>query len=227
MKPLFLAVICGCHAGLFREALHEIYIPRIQRGNASFTAKTLGARSALLSVLVHFFENSRWVSPVETGVEGQRLTEDDQLFILMQAALHLTVTRGLQTPEVRLCYERAELLCHSQRTMGAILFVSLYLGLKAEALHLTDRTDEALEAIDNAEALVESFEEGCLSAELGRLRGVVLAARGAGEAEVEAAFCRAIQTAKLQKSISLIKCAEASYAAFRAACAAPPGFRTA
>jgi hypothetical protein len=28
MEPLFLAVICGCNAGLFREALHEVYIPR-------------------------------------------------------------------------------------------------------------------------------------------------------------------------------------------------------
>jgi hypothetical protein len=43
MEPLFLAVICGCRAGLFREALHEIYIPRIQRGNASFAANVLGA----------------------------------------------------------------------------------------------------------------------------------------------------------------------------------------
>ena len=51
-----LAVICGCNAGLFREALHEVYIPRIQRGNASFAANVLGARGALLSVLVHFFE---------------------------------------------------------------------------------------------------------------------------------------------------------------------------
>jgi hypothetical protein len=30
MEPLFLAVICGCNAGLFREVLHEVYIPRIQ-----------------------------------------------------------------------------------------------------------------------------------------------------------------------------------------------------
>jgi hypothetical protein len=51
--------ICGCSAGLYREALHEIYIPRIQRGNASFAAKVLGVRGALLSVLVHFFENGR------------------------------------------------------------------------------------------------------------------------------------------------------------------------
>ena len=48
MEPLFLAVICGCHAGLFREALHKIYIPRMQRGNASFAAKILGAQGALL-----------------------------------------------------------------------------------------------------------------------------------------------------------------------------------
>src|SRR5262249_23330315 len=27
MEPLFSAVICGCNAGLFREALHEVYIP--------------------------------------------------------------------------------------------------------------------------------------------------------------------------------------------------------
>ena len=94
MEPLFLAVICGCNAGLFREALHEVYIPRIQRGNASFAANVLGARGALLSVLVHFFEHGRWGSPVEMGVEGQSLTAEDQLFILMQAGLYLTATRG-------------------------------------------------------------------------------------------------------------------------------------
>jgi hypothetical protein len=36
MEPVFSAVIFGCNAGLFRDALHEVYIPRIQRGNASF-----------------------------------------------------------------------------------------------------------------------------------------------------------------------------------------------
>jgi hypothetical protein len=43
MQPLFLAAICGCNAGLFREALHEVYIPRIQRENAHFAANVLGA----------------------------------------------------------------------------------------------------------------------------------------------------------------------------------------
>jgi len=71
MEPLFLAVIRGCNAGLFRDALHEVYIPRIQRGNASFAANVLGAAGTLLSVLAHFFEKRRWDSPVEMGVEGQ------------------------------------------------------------------------------------------------------------------------------------------------------------
>jgi hypothetical protein len=61
MEPLFLAVICGCHAGLYREALHEVYIPRIQRGDAFFAANVLGSRGALVSVLVHFFEHGRGV----------------------------------------------------------------------------------------------------------------------------------------------------------------------
>jgi predicted ATPase len=113
MEPLFLAVICGCHSGLLRESLHEIYIPRIQRGNDSFAANVLGARGPLLSVLVHFFEHGRWGSPVETVVQGQSLSAEDQLFILLQAARYLTATRGFGAPEVGICYERAEPLCQS------------------------------------------------------------------------------------------------------------------
>ena len=113
MEPLFLAVICGCNAGLFHEALHEIYIPRIQRGNASFAANVLGARGALLSVLAHFFEHERWGSPAEMGAEGQSLTAEDQLFVLMQAGTYLTEARGFSAAEARICYEGVESLCHS------------------------------------------------------------------------------------------------------------------
>jgi hypothetical protein len=112
MEPLFLAVICGCNAGLYREALHEVYIPRIQRGDASFAANVLGARGALILVLAHFFEHGRWDSPVQTGGEERSLTSEDQLFIFMQAAQYLSHTRGLAAPEVRICYEGAESLCH-------------------------------------------------------------------------------------------------------------------
>jgi hypothetical protein len=418
MEPLFLAVVCGCQAGLYRDALNEVYIPRIQRGSAYFAANVLGARGTLLSVLVHFFEDGRWGSPVETGVEGQRLTPEDQLFILMQAALYLTTTRGLGASEARICYERAASMCHSldrplvlyaalmgqwrsslitdklaatmqvaqrvyalaqgrndpalmlgsyralagtfffvgnfevagqyarrgvelwrsgvapspieevdlpvvsclcfealckqhlgeiasskvtmaqaiclakelkdthalavalwfaaflgqcernsaevehlasdlielstrqtfqfwlpfgeifrgwaasasgssaeglswiqdgirhHRATGSKLGMPYFLALKAEALHLARRTSEALEAVKEAEALAESSEERWWSAELPRLRGVFLAALDADEAQIETSFCEAIRTAKQQKSVSLMKRAEASYAEY-------------
>jgi predicted ATPase len=419
MEPLFLAVICGCNAGLFREALHEVYIPRIQRGNASFAANVLGARGALLSVLVHFFERGRWHSSVEMGVEGQSLTEEDQLFILMQSGRHLTATRGFSAPEARICYERAESLCKSlnrplllftalmgqwryslvtdkvtatmriaqrvhalaqeqndstlmiegyaalavplyflgdfeaarqyarrgvqlwraggvqsqidesaepavgclffeallewhfgeiaschstmteaislakelnnmqalshalwhagwlahfernpaeverlasdlfelstrqnfapflrraavlrgwarsasggtaegiawieegigdYRATGSTLDMPFLLALKAEALHLADRTSEAIEAITEAETLVERIENRYWCAELHRLRGVFLTAIGGDEVQIEASFAAAIRAAKKQKSISLATRAEATYAEYR------------
>jgi hypothetical protein len=78
-------------------------------------SQALGGHSALaqLSVLVHFFENGRWGSPAKTDVEEQCLTEEDQLFILMQAGLYLIHARGMSAPEARICWERAESLCHS------------------------------------------------------------------------------------------------------------------
>ena len=420
MEPLFLAVICGCNARLYHEALHQIYLPRIQRGSASFAANVLGARGPLLSVLAHFFEQGRWGSLVETGVEGQNLTPQDQLFILMQTALYLTAIRGLGAPESRICYESAVPLCHSlnrpldlyvaligqwryslqtdkltvtmqfakqvfslakkqndsalmigayrtlavtqyflgdletarrytmsgldiwrsgdvqspveelnapaivclcykamlewhfgeiascqataaeaislakelndkhglavallfagilgqserspaevecvaselielstrqnfaqwlaigaifrgwarsasgdtaegsiawiedgirdYRVSGSMLFVPLWLALKAEALHLANRTAEAIEAIKEAEAVVEKSEERTWSAELHRLRGLFLAAVGAKETQTEAAFSAAISTARKQKSVSLEKRAEATYAEYR------------
>jgi len=418
MEPLFLAVICGCNAGLFHEVLHEVYIARIQRGDAFFAANVLGARGALLSVLALFFDHGRWGSPVETAAKGQNLTPEDQLFILMQAEQNLTVVRGIGAPEARMCAERAESLCSSLgrpallycsllsqwryslrrdkltstmqiakriyslaqkendsglmigghralastsywlgefeaalqharcgvqlwrlggvqippeevhspvviclcyqalsewhlgetvssrttmveaiavakelndthglafalnialnlahhrrvseeveplasnlievanrqgfvhwlnlaamyrgwarsvsgdtaqgiswidlaikdcRSIGAILELPYTLALKAEALYLADRTFEALEAIKEAETLVERSEGRWWCAELHRLRGVFLATVHAEEARVEASFCEAIRIAREQKSISLMRRAEASYAEY-------------
>jgi serine/threonine protein kinase len=419
MEPLFLAVICGCNAGLFRAALHEVYIPRIQRGNDAFAANVLGARGTLLSVLVHFFEYGRWGSPVGTAVEGQSLTAEDQLFVLLEAGPYLTATRGYATPEARICYERAEAfgrllnrplplyvallgqwhhslltdklsvtmevakqlyslskvqndsaqmiaayralagthhflgdfesarkyamsgielwrsgsvrahqedldasavvcLCYKAlsewhfgdifsahanmaeaislanelndshalagalhfaailrqlerhtaeverlvselielsarynfglwlaggkifggwarsvsgntaegvawiedgireyRAAGSMLRMPYYLALKAEALYLADLASDALERIQEAEGVVERFEERGSCAELHRLRGVFLSTLAAEETQIEASFCAAIRTAREQKSVSLEKRAERTYAEYR------------
>jgi hypothetical protein len=80
---------------------------------------------------------------------------------------------------------------------------------------LADRTAEALEAINEAVAIAERLEHGWCSAGLHRLRGVFLAATGADEAQIEASFCAAISIAKEQKSASLEKRAEETYAEYR------------
>jgi hypothetical protein len=100
------------------------------------------------------------------------------------------------------------------RATGTMLDLAAYLALMAEALHLADRTSEALEAINEAVAIAEKFEHGYCIVELYRLRGVFLAALGAEERRIEDSFCGAIRIAKEQKSVSLEKCAEATYAEY-------------
>jgi len=101
------------------------------------------------------------------------------------------------------------------RATGAVLALPSILAQKAEALYLANRTSEALEAISEAEALVERFEERRPCAELHRLRAVVLAAMGAEGTQIEASFDEAVRIAREQKSVSLEKRAEATYAEYR------------
>ena len=101
------------------------------------------------------------------------------------------------------------------QVIGVVLGVPGLLARKAEALHLADRTSEALETINEAEALAERFEQRVFSAELHRLRGVCLATLGAEETQIEASFCAAIRIAKEQKSVSLEKRAKGTYAEYR------------
>jgi tetratricopeptide (TPR) repeat protein len=111
------------------------------------------------------------------------------------------------------------------RATGTTLTIPFSLAGKAEALHLADRTSEALEAISEAEALVERSEERWWSAELHRLRGVFLTAIGADETQIEASFHNAIRIAQQQKSVSLAKRAEATYAEYRRQKASATGER--
>ena len=82
-------------------------------------------------------------------------------------------------------------------------------------MYLADRTSEALEAINEAAALAERFEQRFYCSDLHRLRGVFLATLGAEESQIEASFCEAIRIAKEQKAVSLEKRAEATYAEYR------------
>ena len=110
-------------------------------------------------VLAHFFEHGRWGSPVETGVEGQSLTAEDQLFILMQAGLYLTATRGLGAPEARICYERAESLCHSLNR-PLLLYVAL-IGQWRYSL-MTDKLTAAMQIAERVYSLAQEQNDAAL-----------------------------------------------------------------
>ena len=90
-----------------------------------------------------------------------------------------------------------------------------FLALKAETLHVANRTSEALEAIREAQAVVERSEERWWCSELHRLDGVFLTAMGAEQTQTEASFQEAISTANQQKSFSLATRAKATYAEYR------------
>jgi len=82
MAPLYAAVAHGCEAGRHQEALHEVYIRRIQRGNEGFSTKKLSAFGADLAALTGFFDPP-WREPV-TG-----LTEHDKSWVLNEAGFRL------------------------------------------------------------------------------------------------------------------------------------------
>jgi predicted ATPase len=162
MEPLFLAVICGCNAGLFRAALHEVYMPRIQRGDAYFAANVLSARGALLAVLAHFFEPGRWGTIRETNLEQQSLSAEDQVYLLLQAALYLTVTKETQAPEVRMCYERAEKLCLSlNRLFLSKFFYSTLVGRWRYSL-MSEKLSSTLQLAEEVHSLARARNDSAL-----------------------------------------------------------------
>jgi predicted ATPase len=111
------------------------------------------------------------------------------------------------------------------RATGSVMALPYYLARKAEALHLADRTSEALVAMNEAEAVAERFEQRYCLAELHRLRGVFLAAIGADESQIEASLCEAIRIARQQNSTSLARRAEATYTEYRRRKASASGGR--
>jgi hypothetical protein len=185
MEPLFSAVICGCNTGMFREALHEVYIPRIQRGNACFAANILGATGPLLSALVHFFEDGRWGSLVGTAIEGQSLSAEDKLFLLLQAGLYLTVTRGMGAPEARICFECAQPLCHS---LNQPRLLAVVLGAQFRYTLMTDKLSAAMPIAERVYSLVQELNDAGFM--LGAYAGLAVTSYFLGEFESARQYAR-------------------------------------
>ena len=85
----------------------------------------------------------------------RRLTAEDQLFIVMQAALYLSATRE-SAPEIRICYERAEFLCHSLNR-PLLLYVILAGGWRHSAM--TDKLTATMQIAKRIYSLAQEQNE--------------------------------------------------------------------
>jgi hypothetical protein len=102
---------------------------------------------------------------VETGVEEQSLTAEDQLFILMQAGSYLTATRGMSAPDARICYERAEPLC---RLLNRPLLLCVALiGQWLYSLH-TDKLTATMQIAERVHSLAQEQNDTALMIEASR-----------------------------------------------------------
>jgi tetratricopeptide (TPR) repeat protein len=82
MSALYSAVAYGCAANRHEEALHEVYLGRIQRGDQHFNWHTLGAYGADLATLTGFFERL-WDVPLA------HLSNDAKSFVLSEVGVDL------------------------------------------------------------------------------------------------------------------------------------------
>ena len=82
MQPLFSAVAHGCAAGLHRQALEEVYWPRILRESDNYLCSKLGAFNEDLTTVAHFF-TALWHTP------AAGLTEHSQAVVLNWAGFDL------------------------------------------------------------------------------------------------------------------------------------------
>jgi adenylate cyclase len=210
---------CLCYKGLCEWHLGEISSSHAHMDEAISLAKELKDRHALavaLNFAASFYYYERMPAEVERlALEAIDLsTRHNFAAWLATGGIYRGWARSVSSDTAQ-GIPWIEQGLRDYRATGAVLGMPFRLTLKAEALHLADRTSEALEAIREAEAFSERSGERRWCAELHRLQGVFLAAIGADEAQIEASLCEAIKTAKEQKSISLEKRTEATYAEYR------------
>src|SRR5262249_42035747 len=87
------------------------------------------------------------------------LTAEDKLFILMQAGLYLSATRGVGAPEAGIFYECAEPLCHSLYDPRLLIIV-----LRGQLCYTlpTDKLVAAMQIAERIHALAQEQHDAAL-----------------------------------------------------------------
>ena len=220
-------VYCLCYEAASKWFLGEIASCHALIDEAISTAKELKDMNALGLALIYaadlgFAERN----PAEVDRLASEVIELSTRRNFLNYLASATIYRGWAHSTLGNPAEGIPLIeqgIRDYRATGSMRRMPYFLVQKAEALYFADRVSEALEAITEAEGVVERSEERWWCAELHRLRAVFLTAMGAEENLIEASFCAAVRTANEQKSVSLEKRAEATYAEYRRLKANVPG----
>jgi predicted ATPase len=124
IEPLLLAVVHGCRSGKFRQALNEVFVARIMRGDQAYASAQLGLVGPLLTVLMHFFEARDWTKPIlRSAANPQGLDPEDQVYVLNQVGYLLTALKGYAFPDVENVYTAAERACSEISNVDALFQV--------------------------------------------------------------------------------------------------------
>jgi hypothetical protein len=119
------------------------------RGDARYASSKLAAFGPILSALAHFFECGDWTRPVRT------LSKNARMYVLNQAAVHLSITKGFPAPEAKLAYELARREAEEAESVPDLFLASRGLW---RCHHVAAEYEEAMRAADR---LVEwSLETG-------------------------------------------------------------------
>jgi serine/threonine protein kinase/tetratricopeptide (TPR) repeat protein len=112
MEPLMRAVAFGCRAGRYRDALDQVYFPRIMHGIEQYATRVLGANGAVLATAANFFMAGDWGKPIlNSPIPDQTVSLEDHLMLLTQVAPSLVTTKGWSSSEVVTAYEKAGDIC--------------------------------------------------------------------------------------------------------------------
>lgn len=158
MAPLYAAVVHGCRAGMGQEARREVLQERIQRGDAYFNIRKLGAISSEVAVYAAFFD-----PPWEQLASG--LTEPDQAWVLgcagfgLRALGRLHEAAGLMRMGLERCVaqESWEQAAVSASNLSELLQargeLREALGLAVKSVQLADESGNAFRPMLNRTTL--------------------------------------------------------------------------
>ena len=171
MEPLFRAVLHGCAAGRYEEALVEVYRSRISRGMEHYITSRLGAFAADLAALAGFFA-APWQRPQPAlpepmqaavlnwaGFDLRALGRLAEAVIPLEGALTRRLKKGDWKNAARVAGNLAELLLTLGRLRAAPAAAPGVVERASEAVAHADRSGDGFQRMTKRTTLADALHQ--------------------------------------------------------------------